>query len=716
MRDAGIGNLSGKTVTSAAKTAQDRAMDMVKSMNKRDDTRDDKPETDAEIIAKYTDDSDMSFADEVAASNFIKDPNIIDNILAGAKAGTTSTDGLNNSDIFAASVSPGTDVSNLSVPLDAVVNYANTANDPVAVDYSNILSDGLGDDMSVGMAGDASAAVDTGDNQSANTLPVGGPGTFSPGALPAATGGNQSATNVPAFTYTSAIDRGLGGADTDPNANQVNVISDTIKALEGSTTKPYFDVNAFRVGYGSDTITDPNTGRVTKVTEGSNVSRAQAEADLNRRLTTEFVPSVVNAVGADAFYSLSPGAQAALTSIAYNYGKGAMSSGRFKAMVNAVQRGDMEGVATAIEALADDNDGVNKSRRLSEAAMVRSGVGLSAPETSQQLLSTRTPSSDMSKIDTQLQDSVPVQGLAKFLSNIGGMMFLGLGKGFVDGLVGKTEAQRANVVKMHTDALDNGATPQYDDEGKYIGYDKSTMGTFADKVLAADDIDIFMPPSSLNPNARENASGLTDADGNVINDITRFQQVFDAQSRMAEIDPYGASTENGFITSDGREFVVTYDGKLLEVENSGDPFFNDGTSVVGTGKTLLNSGVGPGTDIKKVIDVVKTEFDPVKIKSDDDDDDDEVVEEVVDTNYTVDENGNRVCNTAGYIYDAETDACVLASERKTVSRGLNRPRAASRFNTDYGTQTGRVNIAPLNEGGMVNTNRMVDEFLVALGA
>ena len=26
------------------------------------------------------------------------------------------------------------------------------------------------------------------------------------------------------------------------------------------------------------------------------------------------------------------------------------------------------------------------------------------------------------------------------------------------------------------------------------------------------------------------------------------------------------------------------------------------------------------------------------------------------------------------------------------------------------------NLAPLNEGGMVNTNRMVDEFLVALGA
>ena len=334
-------------------------------------------------------------------------------------------------------------------------------------------------------------------------------------------------------------------------------------------------------------------------------------------------------------------------------------------------------------------------------------------------------------------------------------MFLGLGKGFVDDLVGKTEAQRANVVKMHTDALDNGATPQYDDEGKYIGYDKSTMGTFADKVLASDDINVFLPPTTqdstftvtqddldmlsdtnklyakeganlgsglnagdqlgilgvTNPNAKANASGLTDADGNTITDIARFKQVFDAQSKAAEVDPYGSSTENGFITSDGREFVVTLDGKLLEVENSGDPFLDDGTSVVGTGETLLNSGVGTGTDVKEIINRI-IEADPDRRKVDDDD----VIEEVVDTGYTVDENGNRVCNTAGYVYDAETDACVLASERKTVSRGLNRPRAASRFNTDYGTQTGRVNIAPLNEGGMVNTNRMVDEFLVALGA
>lgn len=332
------------------------------------------------------------------------------------------------------------------------------------------------------------------------------------------------------------------------------------------------------------------------------------------------------------------------------------------------------------------------------------GLSGSSQQRAIQNLSSNVSSSDMSKIDTQLQDSVPVQGLAKFLSNVGGAMFFGLGKGLVDDLVGKTEAQRANVVKMHTDALGNGATPQYDDEGKYIGYDKSTMGTFADKVLAADDIDIFLPPSSSNPAAKANASGLTDADGNVINDITRFQQVFDAQSKAAEADPYGASTENGFITSDGREFVVTLDGKLLEVENSGDPFFNDGTSVVGTGESFLNSGVGTGTDVDTIINTIVG-------GGDDDGDDDDVKDyNIID--------GEYVCKKEGYVYNSDTDSCAPKEESKVeiVSRGLNRPSAASRFNENYGTQTGRVNIAPLNQGGMVNTNRMVDEFLVALGA
>ena len=76
-----------------------------------------------------------------------------------------------------------------------------------------------------------------------------------------------------------------------------NVIVNTIKELEGFADNSYYDVNAERSGFGSDTKTDPKTGKVTRITKGMTVTKEEAEADLNRRLPTEFIPSVINAVG-----------------------------------------------------------------------------------------------------------------------------------------------------------------------------------------------------------------------------------------------------------------------------------------------------------------------------------------------------------------------------------------------------------------------------------
>ena len=50
-----------------------------------------------------------------------------------------------------------------------------------------------------------------------------------------------------------------------------------------------------------------------------------------------------------------------------------------------------------------------------------------------------------------------------------------------------------NIVAHHMSAINDGATPKYDDEGKYIGYDTSTMGTFADKVLAGNAKEFYPP-------------------------------------------------------------------------------------------------------------------------------------------------------------------------------------------------------------------------------
>jgi len=192
----------------------------------------------------------------------------------------------------------------------------------------------------------------------------------------------QAMTDAPAFDPFSIGAEGTGSFEnllnTQPiDQSEMNVISDTIKGFEGFAGVGGFDVTADRAGYGSDTKTDPITGEVTRIEEGMTVTLEEAEADLNRRLTTEFVPSVVDAVGADTFYAMDPATQAALTSIAYNYGTG--WADKLPTLASAARSGDRDAIADAIAARAGDNDGINESRRLSEAEMVRTGSSSSVP-------------------------------------------------------------------------------------------------------------------------------------------------------------------------------------------------------------------------------------------------------------------------------------------------------------------------------------------------
>lgn len=166
-----------------------------------------------------------------------------------------------------------------------------------------------------------------------------------------------------------AVIRGKQLVDNDP-AQARSVLSgekaspaSLIKQFEGFRSSPYWDVNAQRVGYGSDTITTAS-GQVIKVKPGITVSRADAERDLERRIG-EFQSVIRGQVGDKKFEGLTPNVQAALTSMAYNYGSLPGS------VAKAVKTGNVEKIADAIEARATDNDGVNQKRRLEEAAIVR---------------------------------------------------------------------------------------------------------------------------------------------------------------------------------------------------------------------------------------------------------------------------------------------------------------------------------------------------------
>ncbi|WP_247997317.1 lysozyme [Brucella tritici] len=153
---------------------------------------------------------------------------------------------------------------------------------------------------------------------------------------------------------------GVTGAVTTSRGGDAMSI---IRQFEGYRDTPYWDVNAHRVGYGSDTVTTSD-GRKVKVEPGMKISRADAERDLARR-TKEFERGAASKVGVEAWNNLAPNVQAALVSVAYNYGNLPDN------VAEAARSGDVYAIATAVDARSGDNGGVNRKRRMEEANIIR---------------------------------------------------------------------------------------------------------------------------------------------------------------------------------------------------------------------------------------------------------------------------------------------------------------------------------------------------------
>lgn len=159
------------------------------------------------------------------------------------------------------------------------------------------------------------------------------------------------------FDRTDAAGFGEGFANfTDATEAAVKMIA----KFESFRATPYWDVNANRIGFGSDTITTVN-GEVKRVVEGMVVSMEDASRDLYRRITKEFGPNTKAQVGANRFEQFAPAQQAALISIAYNYGS------LPERILEAVRTGTNVEIATAISGLGGDNAGINRGRREKEA-------------------------------------------------------------------------------------------------------------------------------------------------------------------------------------------------------------------------------------------------------------------------------------------------------------------------------------------------------------
>jgi hypothetical protein len=170
-----------------------------------------------------------------------------------------------------------------------------------------------------------------------------------------------------------------------------------------------------------------------------------------------------------------------------------------------------------------------------------------------------------------MQEDIPPGDLAYFASFLPGMvspMFGGyLGEQMLKGGI----EDRKSIIEQQVAALEMGATPQFDAQGNYVGFDNSTMSTFGQQVLGADDIMAFMPPGPQNP------AYNPDANKDGIDDYDRFRTVYDAQSTAADADPYGMSTEGGFVTSGGDEYYIQGDGSVDMIANNIVPY-NDAAS------------------------------------------------------------------------------------------------------------------------------------------
>jgi GH24 family phage-related lysozyme (muramidase) len=144
----------------------------------------------------------------------------------------------------------------------------------------------------------------------------------------------------------------------------VTTAAEFVAEFEGYAGVAYWDVNAYRLGYGSDT----EGPEEIPVTKGMETTKERAIQNLALRVK-EFAHEAIygkNGMGADTWLRLTENQRSAILSIVYNYG-------RLPSRV-VIDLAAPEKTAATIRALQSDNGGVNHRRRLAEAQLYLTGA------------------------------------------------------------------------------------------------------------------------------------------------------------------------------------------------------------------------------------------------------------------------------------------------------------------------------------------------------
>lgn len=173
---------------------------------------------------------------------------------------------------------------------------------------------------------------------------------------------------ISALVLCVAISNFTDGGDRltySQSPEAAELAAEVIKEFEGYQESAYWDVNAFRAGYGSDTTT-LDDGTIVGVTKDSVVEQDDSDRDLLRRVQ-QIKVIIKEQTGEKAFDSLPTEVQAALTSVAYNYGS------LPQPVVEAVESQNIEEIANAVKALRTQDNGINAHRREQEASLILQG-------------------------------------------------------------------------------------------------------------------------------------------------------------------------------------------------------------------------------------------------------------------------------------------------------------------------------------------------------
>jgi len=230
---------------------------------------------------------------------------------------------------------------------------------------------------------------------------------------------------------------GTVGTDTPdavaPDDYSVSAAKELLRQNEGLLTNAKYDTNAYRTGYGSDTITQPD-GTVVPVTAETSITKDDAERDLARR-TALTQQGIQSKIGADTWGKLSPDTRVALTSTAYNYGS------LPDAVAEAAKSGGPSDIATALNGLGGANEGVNAVRRSKEASII-DPQGKYDPMAAQPKASATpaaAPTSIGDWVSKQAQDPNMLLSILSGLGTMAGSNSRYLGAAILQGLGGGAE-------------------------------------------------------------------------------------------------------------------------------------------------------------------------------------------------------------------------------------------------------------------------------------